>query len=111
MTKLTNIFFNYDGENLDEGNINGVINLIGYFDNLSIIIFSLKNNYIDNSIFEQMINNLVVSCKIIFDIQKFIKFLKLNSERNKIIKEENNIIRAVEPFDLNIKRKTNTIGK
>ena len=52
MTNLTSIILNYDGEYLDGENLDGIINLISYFDQLTQIELNLKDNYIDNTGFE-----------------------------------------------------------
>ena len=57
MNKLTSIIINYDGESLDGENIDGIGNMISYFGELSLIELNLKDNYIDNLTFEELLEN------------------------------------------------------
>ena len=56
MTKLTNLILDLSSENIDGENVDALENMFSYFDELHKVRLNLKDNYIDNVDFEEILN-------------------------------------------------------
>ena len=58
MSNLTKLILDVEEKNIDSENIDGLENMTPYFDSLNSVELNLKNNYIDNVGFEEILDEL-----------------------------------------------------
>lgn len=68
MTSLTKLIIDWSSNNLDYNNVDDIVNMIGYFDELKEVELNLQDNYIDNYGFEEILNSFGENCDIVLNV-------------------------------------------
>ena len=70
MTNLTKLILDFEANEIDVDDISVFANLTSYFGELNKVELNLKDNYIDNAAFVELLNLIDSEDAVVFDIRE-----------------------------------------